>query len=212
MPHPISESKEREFENRRRTAVCAAYRATPWRATEGGPGCVRKSAPHSGAATQEASAFPLEGGRPRPPDACGKARRTAARLHKQAYSPVVSGDGGPPPSSLETCLSQKPSPAFNHSSRRLEIIWKSGKQEGNGPCLLSFPDVPDFLIQLTWSSFDFDSDSLSQLKTQNQKLLTFLLRSPMKIGSSLLDIGYSIALPQVETCLSQKPSPAFNHS
>ena len=27
----------------------------------------------------------------------------------------------------------------------------------------------------------------------------------MNIGSSVLDIGYSIALPQVETCLSQKP-------
>ena len=80
------------------------------------------------------------------------------------------------------------------SSRRQEIIWKSGKQEGNGPCLLSFPDVPDFLIQPIWSSFDFDSDFLSQLKIQNSKLLTFLLRNPMNIGSSLLDIGYSIAL------------------
>ena len=27
----------------------------------------------------------------------------------------------------------------------------------------------------------------------------------MNIGSSLLDIGYSIALSKVETCLSQKP-------
>ena len=69
---------------------------------------------------------------------------------------------------VETCLSQKPSSVFNPSSRRQEIIWKSGKQEGNGPCLLSFPDVPDFLIQPIWSSFDFDSDfPLSQLKTQN---------------------------------------------
>ncbi len=78
MPHPISESKEREFENRRRTAVCAAYRATPWRATEEGPGCVS----HGGQTAP-------------PPYACGKARRTAARLHKQAYIPAVSGGGGP---------------------------------------------------------------------------------------------------------------------
>ena len=58
--------------------VCAANRATPWRATEKAP-----------------DAFHMEGGRPRPPYACGKARRTAARLHKQAYIPAVSGDGGP---------------------------------------------------------------------------------------------------------------------
>ena len=91
MPHPISESKEREFENRRRTAVCGAYRATPWRATEEGPGCVS----HGGQTAP-------------PPYACGKARRTAARLHKQAYIPAVSGDRGPSPSSLESGLSQKP--------------------------------------------------------------------------------------------------------
>ena len=78
MPNPISESKEQEFENRRWPAVCAANRATPWRATEKAP-----------------DAFHMEGGRPRPPYACGKARRTAARLHKQAYIPAVSGDGGP---------------------------------------------------------------------------------------------------------------------
>ena len=67
---------------------------------------------------------------------------------------------------------------FNPSSRRQEIIWKSGKQEGNGPCLLSFPDVPDFLIQPIWSSFDFDSDfPLSQLKTQNLCPLSYPLFS-----------------------------------
>ena len=35
---------------------------------------------------------------------------------------------------------------FYTFSKIQETIWKSGKQDGKGPCLLSFPDVPDFLI------------------------------------------------------------------
>ena len=103
---------------------------------------------------------------------CPLSRNPATEAHA---SPKRLRRASPSPSSLDTCLSQKPSPAFNLSSRRQEIIWKSGKQEGNGPCLLSFPDVPDFLIQPIWSSFDFDSDFDSpraQLKTQNPKLKT----------------------------------------
>ena len=45
----------------------------------------------------------------------------------------------------------KPACPKSPSSRRQEMIWISGKQEGNGPCLLSFPDVPDFLIQISLS-------------------------------------------------------------
>ena len=47
----------------------------------------------------------------------------------------------------------KPACPKSLSSRRQEIIWKSGKQEGNGSSLLSFPDVPDFLIHPIWRLF-----------------------------------------------------------
>ena len=43
----------------------------------------------------------------------------------------------------------KPACPKSPASRRRETIWKSGKQEGNGPCLISFPDVPDFLIHFS---------------------------------------------------------------
>ena len=57
----------------------------------------------------------------------------------------------------------KPACPKSLSSRRQEIIWKSGKKEGKGPCFLSFSDVPDFLIQPILSHPDFRLTSFCYL-------------------------------------------------
>ena len=60
---------------------------------------------------------------------------------------------------VETCLSQKP--LFTQAGDNLEIR-KAGRKWPLSP--LTFPDVPDFLIQPIWSSFDFDSDAPSNIQ------------------------------------------------
>jgi len=89
----------------------------------------------------------------------------------------------------ETCCYGKSTLPMLHLNRYRYSVSQSGSVSLSPSGSLSFLSL----------SFSFDSDfdfdfPRSQLKTQNSKLLTFLLKNPMNIGSSLLDIGYSIAL------------------